>query len=230
LCWSGRRGKQAGPRRLFRADGRICFAGSVKIDFRTERRDLYSPSAREFSVVEVPEFRFAMVDGHGDPNTSDAYARAVESLYSVSYAAKFASKVELDKDYVVGPLEGLWDAERREAFVDRSKDEWSWTMMIRQPDWLTSERWEQAVAKAAKKRSGVEQVRLESYAEGLSVQILHIGSYDDEGPTLARLHTEFLPANGFVETGRHHEIYLSDPRKVDAAKLKTVLRQPVRKA
>src|SRR3712207_5860305 len=169
-----------------------------------------------------------MIDGRGDPNTGPDYAAAVESLYSVSYAAKFASKAELDRDYVVGPLEGLWDAERREAFVDRSKGEWSWTMMIRQPDWITPELWEQAVDKAAKKRPGVADVRLETYAEGLSVQILHIGSYDDEGPALARLHGEFLPANGYVETGRHHEIYLSDPREAEAAKLKTVLRQPVR--
>ena len=213
----------------FRGAHGLWFAGGVKIDFRAERRDLYAPSAKDFSVVEVPEFRFAMIDGQGDPNISPDYVRAVEALYSVSYAAKFASKAELDRDYVVPPLEGLWDAERRAAFLDRSKDEWTWTMMIRQPDWLTEEVWERAVAKAAAKRPGVEDVRLESYAEGLSVQILHVGSYDDEGPVLARLHDEYLPANGLVETGRHHEIYLSDPRKVDAARLKTVLRQPVRR-
>ena len=201
----------------------------MKSDFRAERRDLYSPKAGDFSVVDVPEFLFAMVDGHGDPNTSPDYARAVESLYSVSYAAKFASKAELDRDYVVGPLEGLWDAERMEAFLDRSKGEWSWTMMIRQPDWITPELFERAVAKAVKKQPAAEAVRLEAYAEGLSVQILHVGSYDDEGPALARLHQEFLPANGYEETGRHHEIYLSDPRRIEAAKLKTVLRQPVMK-
>jgi hypothetical protein len=200
----------------------------VKIDFRTERRDLYSPSAADFGVVDVPAFRFAMVNGHGDPNTSPDYARAVEALYSVSYAAKFASKADLDRDYVVGPLEGLWDAERMAAFVDRSKDEWSWTMMIRQPDWLTAELWDQAVAKAAKKREGVDSVRLGTLEEGLAVQILHVGSYDDEAPTIARLHGEFLPQHSYVENGRHHEIYLSDPRRVEAAKLKTVLRQPVR--
>lgn len=202
----------------------------MKIDFRAERRDLYAPGAMDFSVVEVPEFSFAMVDGHGDPNTSPDYVRAVEALYSVSYAAKFASKAELHRDYVVGPLEGLWHAERMESFADRSKGEWSWTMVIRQPDWLTPELWDAAVAKVAKKRPGAEDVRLEAYAEGLSVQILHVGSYDEEGPTLARLHDEWLPEHGFVETGRHHEIYLSDSRRVEAAKLKTVLRQPVRRA
>src|SRR3712207_5627521 len=165
-----------------------------------------------------------MIDGRGDPNTGPDYAAAVESLYSVSYAAKFASKAELDRDYFVGPLEGLWDAERRESFIDRSKGEWSWTMMIRQPDWITAEMFERAVAKAVKKQPAAEKVRLETYDEGLSVQILHVGSFDDEGPTIARMHDEFIPANGFVENGPHHEIYLSDPRRVEAAKLKTVLR------
>jgi hypothetical protein len=201
----------------------------VKFDFRAERRDLYSPSAADFGVVDVPEFLFAMIDGQGDPNTSEEYAIAVEALYGVSYAAKFASKRELDRDYVVGPLEGLWHAARMEAFLDRSKGEWSWTMMIRQPDWIPRELWDAAVAQAVRKQPAVEKVRLETYSEGLSVQILHVGSYDDEGPVLARLHREFLPANGFVETGRHHEIYLSDPRRVEVAKLKTILRQPVRR-
>ncbi|MFC0678524.1 GyrI-like domain-containing protein [Lysobacter korlensis] len=200
----------------------------MKTDFRTERPDLYSPKADGFSVVDVPPFRFAMIDGRGDPNTSPEYAAAVEALYSVSYAAKFASKAELHRDCVVGPLEGLWDAERMASFLDRSKSEWRWTMMIRQPDWIPPELWEHAIAKAAKKRPGVANVRLETFTEGLSVQILHIGSYDDEGPTLARLHDEYLPAHGYAETGRHHEIYLSDPRRVAAAKLKTVLRQPVK--
>jgi hypothetical protein len=197
-------------------------------DFRAERRDLYAPSAAAFSVVDVPRFLFAMVDGRGDPNTSAEYAEAVESLYAVSYAAKFASKAEMGRDHVVGPLEGLWDAERRSAFLDRSKGEWRWTMMIRQPDGLPADLFARAVAKASSKHPGAEAVRLEAFAEGPSVQILHIGSYDDEAATIARLHDEFLPAHGYVETGRHHEIYLSDPRRVEASKLKTVLRQPVR--
>ena len=202
-----------------------------KIDFRAERKDLYAPSANEFSVVEVPPMEFAMVDGRGDPNTNETYREAVEALYSVSYAAKFGSKQALARDYVVGPLEGLWDSERMDSFLDRSKDEWSWTMMIRQPEWLTDEVRDAAVAKAAKKNlPGLERLRFERYDEGLSAQIMHIGSYDEEGPVLARLHDEFLPAKGFVETGRHHEIYIGDPRRSAPEKLRTVLRQPVRKA
>jgi hypothetical protein len=128
------------------------------------------------------------------------------------------------------PLEGLWYAERMESFTDRSKDEWSWTMMIRQPDWLTEEMKDAAVAKAATKNlPALDRLRFDTMHEGLSVQIMHIGSYDDEGPTLERLHGEFLPAHGFVETGHHHEIYIGDPRTSAPEKLRTVLRQPVRK-
>ncbi len=144
----------------------------MKTDFRAERRDLYAPSAAEFSVVDVPPFLFAMADGRGDPNVSRDYGEAVELLYAVSYAAKFLSKAEIGRDYVVGPLEGLWDAQRLSAFADRSKSEWSWTMMIRQPDWLTPELFARALAKASTKRPGAAAVRLEAFTEGLSVQIL----------------------------------------------------------
>lgn len=201
-----------------------------KHDFRSDRKDLYAPSAKGFVVVEVPAFDFLMMDGRGDPNTSPAYAAAVEALYTLSFTAKFASKVTLGRDYVVAPLEGLWSSDRMESFTDRSKDEWSWTMMIRQPDWLTTELWDAARAKAAKKKlPALDAVRLESLAEGASVQILHIGSYDDEAPTIARMH-EWIADNGYVEGGRHHEIYLGDPRRSAPEKLKTVLRQAVTRA
>lgn len=202
----------------------------VKTDFKAARKDLYAPSTREFSIVDVPEFLFLMIDGSGNPNTAPRYREAVEALYSLSYAAKFASKIGLGRDYVVGPLEGLWWADSREAFTQRAKDDWSWTMMIRQPDWLTDELWDAARHKAAKKQlPALDSVRLESLTEGLAVQIMHIGSYDDEAPTIARMHDEFIPANGLVETTAHHEIYLGDPRRVAPEKLKTVLRQPVRR-
>jgi hypothetical protein len=195
-----------------------------KIDVKTERKDLYAPSAEHFAIVEIPTFSFLMIDGHGNPNTEPSYALAVEALYAASYAAKFTSKAE-GRDYVVAPLEGLWYADRLEAFTDRSKDEWSWTMMIRQPDWLTDEKWDAALAKAATK-SDITGLRLQSLAEGRAVQILHVGSYDEEAPTVARMH-EFIAGNGLIETGHHHEIYLGDPRRVEPAKLKTILRQPV---
>lgn len=175
--------------------------------------------------------RFAMVDGRGDPNVSPDYQKAVQWLYSVSYGLKFMSKKEPGRDYAVPPLEGLWWAEDMGTFLSRDKAAWSWTMMIMQPDWITQEMFSAAIEKAGKKLGEVPpSLRLAPYDEGLSVQIMHIGPYDDEGPVIARLHGEFLPQNGLVETGHHHEIYLSDPRKTAPEKLKTVLRQPVRRA
>jgi hypothetical protein len=173
-----------------------------------------------------------MVDGHGDPNTAQEYKDAIETLYAVAYKVKFASKKKLEKDYVVPPLEGLWWAEDMETFsTRRDKSAWDWTMMIMQPEWITQEIFEAAVQQVDKAKGLVTlpKLRLERYDEGLSVQILHIGPYDDEGPTLDRLHREFIPRNGFEMRGKHHEIYLSDVRRVAPEKLRTVLRQPVKK-
>lgn len=198
-------------------------------DIKKERKDLYAPRPGGFAIVDVPQMSFLKVDGHGNPNTAAAYRDAVEALYSLSYAIRFAAKKELGRVHVVAPLGGLWWADDMDAFTARSKDDWSWTMMIHQPEWITSEHVESARATAAKKKElpALEHVRFERFAEGLSVQTLHIGSYDDEAPVIARMHQEFLPAHNLTLRGKHHEIYLSDPRKVDAAKLKTVLRQPV---
>ena len=190
----------------------------------------YAPSAKDFSLVQVPPLHYLMIDGHGDPNTAPAYMSAVEWLYSVSYPVKFMSKKELGRDYAVMPLEGLWWADDMNAFITRDKSAWSWTMMILQPDWITKVMIDAAIEKAsAKLGAPPPSLRLETLDEGLCVQIMHIGPYDAEGPVLARLHGEFLPQNGLTETGHHHEIYLSDPRKSAPEKLKTVLRQPVRR-
>ncbi len=203
-----------------------------KTDFKKELRHLYQPSSREFSVVEVPPLSFLMVDGHGDPNKVPEYRHAVEALYAVAYRLKFLSKKELGQDYVVPPLEGLWWAADMATFtVRRDKDAWDWTMMIMQPDWIGRPMLEAAHAQVAKKgeQPALGKLRLETYNEGLCVQILHIGSYEDEAPTLHRMHHEFIPKRGYEMSGKHHEIYLSDPRRTAPEKLKTVLRQPVRK-
>lgn len=204
----------------------------MKVDFKKTLKHLYQPSAKKFEVVDVPPMQFLMIDGHGDPNTAQEYKNAVEALYAVSYQLKFMSKKELSKDYVVPPLEGLWWAEDMETFTTKQdKSKWDWTMMIMQPEQITQEMVEAAVKQVQKKKNlpALPKLRLETYHEGLSVQILHIGSYDDEGPTIAQMHHEFMPENGYEEAGKHHEIYLSDPRKVVPEKLKTVLRQPIRK-
>lgn len=204
-----------------------------KIDFKRTLKHLYQPTGKEFSLVDVPAMQFLMLDGHGDPNTAPFYAEAVEALYGVAYKLKFMSKQELGRDYGVPPLEGLWWAANMASFTTSlDKSAWDWTMMIMQPDWITAEMVAEATAVVQKQKGlpALAHLRLETYREGLSVQIMHTGSYDDEAPTLHRLHHEFMPANGLVFNGKHHEIYLSDPRRVPPEKLKTVLRQPVARA
>ncbi len=201
-----------------------------KTDFKKTLKHLYAPTSKDFLLVEVPEMQFIMVDGMGAPVTSQPYADALSWLYGVAYPIKFSSKADLGQDYVVPPLEGLWWADDMNAFTSGDRDSWRWTMMIMQPEWVTHEMFDEALAKASKKLGEPPKtLHLGSFEEGLSAQILHIGSYADEAPTIARLHKEYLPENGLVENGHHHEIYLGDPRKVAPQKLKTVLRQPVRR-
>jgi hypothetical protein len=201
-----------------------------KIDFKKTLPELYGAPRQEFIEVHVPKLQFLMIDGEGDPNTSVAYQDALQALYAVSYKTKFASKRELDKDYVVPPLEGLWWADDMTSFsLESDKNSWKWTMMIMQPEWITPQMMETAIALIAKSKGlhNLGQLRFESLHEGLSLQIMHVGSYDDEAPTLRRLHQELMPERGLEPNGKHHEIYLSDPRRVSPDKLRTILRQPV---
>ena len=200
-----------------------------RYDVKRELKRLYAPKNTDWALVDVPEQQFLAVDGRGDPNTSPDYARAVEALYPVAYAVKFASK-RAGRDLVVAPLEGLWWADDPEVFTTRAKDSWHWRMLISQPDWITEDAVEEAkrVASAKKDLPTIADVRRHVLHEGTSAQVLHIGPYDDEGPVLARLHGEWLRANGLRMTGPHHEVYVGDPRRTEPAKLRTVLRQPVR--
>lgn len=205
---------------------------SDKIDFK-KTLDSYQAKRGEFRVVDVPDLRYLMVDGHGDPNTSPAYTEALEALYPVAYKLKFASMRDLGRDYVVPPLEGLWWAEDMDSFTaSRDKSQWEWTMMLMAPDWT-----DQGMFAAAVEQAGVKtpptrlgDVRLQTLSEGRCVQTLHIGSFEDEADVLQRMHHEFIPAQGLRMEGRHHEIYFSDFRKVAPGKLRTLLRQPVRTA
>ncbi|MEN3749856.1 GyrI-like domain-containing protein [Sphingomonas sp. HF-S3] len=200
-----------------------------KLDLKKQLRALFAPSSRDFSDIDVPILTFVKVDGAGDPNTAPAYRTAIEWLYGVSYAMKFAAKARLGRDYVVPPLEALWWSDDPGSFVRREKDRWRWTVMIMAPDFVTPAMFEDAAAKTSRKRADrPSTLRFEPLAEGRALQILHIGSYDDEGPTLSRLHEEVMPALGVTFSGPHHEIYLSDPRRTDPARLRTILRQPVR--
>lgn len=205
---------------------------ATKVDFK-RTLDSYKAKAGEFRLVELPTLQYLMVDGQGDPNTSPAYQQALQTLYPVAYKLKFASKRELGRDYVVPPFEGLWWADDMAAFTSRrNKHEWRWTMMLLVPEWLGADMVEAAREQAGAKNppARLDDVRLQELTESLCVQTLHVGSFDDEGPVLERMHSEFLPANGLQLTGKHHEVYLSDFRKVVAQKLRTILRQPVLRA
>ena len=202
----------------------------TKTDFRKEMKEVYGPSAKDFTIVDMPAICYLMVDGKGDPNAAKTFKDAIEALYAASYTLKFASKNTLGRDYVVPPLEdSRWAADMSD-FVRRKKDHWLWTMMIMVPEWIKPPMISTAVETARAKKSlpALSVMRHEMLHEGKSVQILHIGSYDDEGPVLARLHHEYLPANGLACNGKHHEVYLTDARKTPAEKLRTILRQPVK--
>jgi hypothetical protein len=202
----------------------------AKLDLKKELKHLYQPSAKKVAVVDVPEMNFLMIDGRGDPNTAQEYQEALEALYAVSYALKFMiKKRDPQMDYVVPPLEGLWWAEDMDAFTMGTKDDWEWTAMILQPEAVTRELVDEALQEVAQKKDlpALPRIRFESYHEGLAVQIMHIGPYSEEGPTIEKLHA-FAQEDGYELRGKHHEIYLSDPRRTAPDKLKTVIRQPVR--
>jgi hypothetical protein len=201
-----------------------------KLDLKKQWKHLYEPTAKQFTVVDVPQFAFLMVDGVGDPNTSPAYRAAIEALYAMAYTLKFTSKFKLDIDYPVMALESLWWVPDMAIFLTLSKDQWHWTALIMQPPHITAEMVEQARQDVARKRNppALPMFRLETFHEGLSAQIMYIGPYADEGPTIARLH-EFIAAQGYAPHGKHHEIYLGDPRRTTPERLKTVIRQPLRR-
>lgn len=200
-----------------------------KIDFKKTVAG-YQAGRGRFAMVDLPDVRYLMVDGQGDPNTSPAYTQALEALYPVAYKLKFASKSDLGRDYVVPPLEGLWWADDMDAFtVSRDKSRWYWTMMLMVPDWIDDAMFRAAVEKAWAKGSAArgDDLRLEVLSEGLCVQTLHVGSFDDEATVLEEMHERFIPGKGLRLDGKHHEIYFSDFRKVAPDKLRTILRQPV---
>ncbi|GCE22031.1 GyrI-like domain-containing protein [Dictyobacter kobayashii] len=203
-----------------------------KIDFK-KTLNSYQAKYHEFRMVDVPRLQYLMIDGHGDPNTSQEFKAAIVALYPVAYKLKFASKLELGKDYTVMPLEALWWADDMSTFTTaRDKSQWDFTLMIMQPDWITRDMFKAVVEKVADKEppASLAQVRLETLDEGKSVQTLHVGSFDDEADILAQMHRDFIPANDLTMVGKHHEIYFSDFRKVAPDKLRTILRQPVIKA
>ena len=198
-----------------------------KIDYKQAFKYLYLPTAKSVVKVIVPPMNFLMVDGAGDPNTSPDYQAVVEALFSTAYAIKFmVKKGPAALDYGVMPLEGLWWADDMTAFSVAAKSDWKWTMMIMQPAPVTRELVDAVMELGKKKGLGaISRLRFEIFDEGLSAQTLHVGPFSAEGPTVARVH-DFIDTHGRLR-GKHHEIYLSDIRKADPVKWKTVIRQPM---
>ena len=203
----------------------------AKVDFKRTLKEYYQPSSKEVVRVDVPEMQFLMIDGMGSPGDSKEYQDALAALYPIAFKMKFLSKAK-GKDYVVPPLEGLWWADNMDDFTEGNRDKWKWTMMIMQPDWITHNMVNEAIKITKEKKLELSEVlpklRLERYKEGQVAQIMHIGPYSEEGATVQRVHN-FIQKEGRKFDGhsnKHHEIYLSDPRKANPATMKTVIRQP----
>ena len=201
-----------------------------KIDLVKNWKHLYAPAVAQPVLVEVPPLNYLMIDGHGDPNSAPAYQEAVTALFSLAYAIKFGYKKATGVDFAVMPAEGLWWVADMARFSVEDKSDWDWTMMILQPEFIRPEQVTELQAEVIKKKGlpGLDRVRFETYQEGTSAQLMHIGPYAAEGPNVARLH-DFIAQHGYVRQGKHHEIYLSDFRRTAPERLKTVIRQPVAK-
>ena len=189
----------------------------------------YRAKPNQFSVIEVPTMQYLMIDGHEGPGSAD-FTAAIEALYPVAHKLKFMSKLSLEKDYVVPPFEALWWAQDMDVFTTKfDQSRWDWTAMIMAPDWITEVMFQTALEEVSAKKNlkSLLNLRLAKLIEGTCVQIMHLGSYSDEGPILETMHQQFIPENGFEMQGKHHEIYFNDFRKVTPEKLRTILRQPV---
>ena len=202
-----------------------------KIDFKKTLKEYYQPSSNKVVVIEIPEMQFLMIDGMGSPGDSEEYLNALGALYPVAFKVKFLSKAK-GKDYVVPPLEGLWWADKMDDFIKGNRDKWKWTMMIMQPGWITQDIINEAIKLTNEKKPKLSELliklRLEKYLEGKAAQIMHIGPYSEEGPTVSKVHDFIKEMGGNFEghEQKHHEIYLSDPRKANPTTMKTVIRQP----
>lgn len=202
-----------------------------KIDLKKLYKDIYTPSKKDFSIIEVPPLNYLMIDGIGNPATAQRYQDAIQTLYALSYTLKFHLKKSAGIDYSVMGLEGLWWMPDMTEFSVANKDRWYWTAMILQPDFITPELFEEVRRQVIAKGKGplVGETRFETYAEGLCTQIIYLGAYVNEAPTISAMH-QFIHDQGYVRTGKHHEIYLSDARRVAPEKNRTILRQPMKKA
>lgn len=200
----------------------------MKVDFK-KTMPSYQAKRGSFGVVDVPPLQYLAIEGGGGPGSQD-YMDAIVTLYPVAYTLKFMSKIEMERDYVVPPLEALWWAEDMDVFTTKfDKTQWQWSAMLMVPEWIDRAMFSRATEKVAAKKDPplLDRLRLLDLSEGVCVQTLHLGPFSEEGPVLKEMHEVFIPGEGLRMTGRHHEIYLSDFRKAAPEKLRTILRQPV---
>lgn len=203
-----------------------------KIDFKKEFKHLYAGKVGDMRIVDVPTMNYLIVDGTGNPNTSEEFTHAIEALYPVAYTLKFTCKKEIGKDFGIMPLEGQFWTNDNADFDAEHKDAWHWTLMVMQPDFITAEMVAQTIDAVRQKKNppAIDRLHFESLTEGRAAQVMYVGAYADEGPTIAKLH-QFIQDSG-GELGahnrdkKHHEIYLSDARRTAPEKLKTIIRQP----
>jgi hypothetical protein len=200
-----------------------------KLDLKKEYAALYKATAKP-SVVKVPKLSYLMIDGEGDPGTSQDYMDAITTLYGLSYTLKFMIKNGPEAiDYGVMPLESLWWADDMRDFEQGNRANWKWTAMIMQPAFITATTLKAAKAELVRKKKdlpAMAKVRLEDFTEGMCMQVLHTGPWSEEHPTIMGLHA-FIAEQGKALRGKHHEIYLSDARRTAPKKLRTILRQPM---
>ncbi|MEI7844750.1 MAG: GyrI-like domain-containing protein [Chloroflexota bacterium] len=200
------------------------------LDLKKQLKEFYNAKPAPVFLT-VPPMQFIKIDGEGNPNTSQDYSEVLQTLYTVAYTLKFRVKKDLQIDYPVMALEGLWWTQDMSLFSVGSKDNWQWTMMISLPDMITQPLLDSAIDEARRKKDlpAIHRLRFETYTEGLSAQLMHIGPYSAETENIKKLHA-FIQENGYNFDGsiqKHHEIYLSDPNRTAPEKLKTIIRQPV---
>jgi hypothetical protein len=202
------------------------------IDLWKEHKAIFSPKAGKPEIVRVPPIKYLMIDGQGDPNSSGAFQDAIGALYGLAYTLKFAYRKDKGVDFRVMPLSGLYHADDPRLFLEGRKKEWRWTLMIPVPSVVTAAAFRKAKVEVARKKGAspsLDAARLETLREGQAVQLLHLGAYAEEQPNIEKIH-RFIAENGLSFAGSHHEIYLSIPGRSRPERMKTIIRQPVRKA
>lgn len=199
-----------------------------KVDLKKTRKPYFTAPKDDFAEAVFGPANYLMIDGQGSPGESAEYQAALEALYPLAYGTKFFSKLELGRDYVVPPLEGDWWADDMDAYLqDGRRDEWQWSLMLMLPDWIEPAHIDEA--RQRKNDVDTSAIRFAQVEPGLCLSKLHLGPFADEAPVLKRLHDELIPDGGYAFNGHHHEIYLSDPRRTAPEKLRTILRQPVKR-